>query len=106
MTRIEGAPEVLDDFDRFFEHLTGFEVAAVCGRLQEIFEAIQVLARRPWIGRPIAGGKRELAIGQGSLGCVALHQYLAEIDTALVLACARNARPVSNTGRQWAGSRG
>lgn len=68
MTRIEGAPEVLDDFDRFFEHLTGFEVAAVSGRLQEVFDVIQVLARSPWIDRSGARGKRELTIGQGSRG--------------------------------------
>ena len=86
MTRIELAPEVLDDFDRFFEPMTRFEVADVFGRLQEILDAVQVLTHSPLIGRPVAGGKRELVIGQGNRGYVALYRYLAEIDTAFVLA--------------------
>ena len=86
MTRIELAPEVLDDFDRFFEPMTRFEVADVFGRLQEILDAVQVLTHSPMIGRPVAGGKRELVIGRGNRGYVALYRYLAEIDTAFVLA--------------------
>ncbi|MBS0408162.1 MAG: type II toxin-antitoxin system RelE/ParE family toxin [Proteobacteria bacterium] len=86
MTRIELAPEVLDDFDRFFEPMTRFEVADVFGRLQEILDAVQVLTHSPLIGRPVAGGKRELVIGWGNRGYVALYRYLAEIDTAFVLA--------------------
>ena len=86
MTRIELAPEVLDDFDRFFEPMTRFEVADVFGRLQEILDAIQVLTHSPLIGRPVAGGQRELVIGQDSRGYIALYRYLAEIDTAFVLA--------------------
>ena len=86
MARIELAPEVLDDFDRFFEHMACFEVADVSGRLQDILDAIQVLTHSPMIGRPVAGGKRELVIGQGNRRYVALYRYLAEIDTAFVLA--------------------
>lgn len=86
MTRIEGAPEVLDDFDRFFEHMARFEVADVSGRLQDILDAIQVLTLSPLIGRPVAGGKWELVIGRGNRSYVALYRYLAEIDTAFVLA--------------------
>ncbi|MBN9407066.1 MAG: type II toxin-antitoxin system RelE/ParE family toxin [Burkholderiales bacterium] len=86
MTRIELAPEVLDDFDRFFEHMMRFEVVDVSGRLQEILDAIQVLTHSPLIGRPVAGGQRELVIGQGNRGYIALYRYLAEIDTAFVLA--------------------
>ena len=86
MTRIELAPEVLDDFDRFFEHMMRFEVADVSGRLQEILDAIQVLTHSPLIGRPVAGGQRELVIGQDNRGYIALYRYLAEIDTAFVLA--------------------
>jgi hypothetical protein len=38
------------------------------------------------IGRPVRGGKRELVIGHGSRGYVALYRYLPEIDVVLVLA--------------------
>ena len=91
MARIEAAPEVLDDFDRFFEHLTGFEVADVTSRLAEIVQAVDVLATSPLIGRPVEGGKRELVIGHGSHGYVALYRYLPEVDTVFLLAV-RNQR--------------
>ena len=91
MARIEAAPEVLDDFDRFFAHLTEFEVADVTSRLAEIVQAVDVLATSPLIGRPVEGGKRELVIGRGSHGYVALYRYVPEADTVFLLAV-RNQR--------------
>ncbi|HEY9063947.1 MAG TPA: type II toxin-antitoxin system RelE/ParE family toxin [Burkholderiaceae bacterium] len=86
MARIELAPEVLADFDRFFDHLAQFDVADVPDRIAQIIQAIDVLARSPLIGRPVKGGKRELVIGRGTRGYVALYRYVAEIDTVFVLA--------------------
>lgn len=86
MARIELAPEVLDDFDRFVDHLTQFEVADAPERVAEIVQAIQILATSPQIGRPVRGGRRELVIGQASRGYVALYRYVASVDTAFVLA--------------------
>ncbi len=74
MTRIEMAPEVFDDFDRFFDYIA------------EIVAAVQILATSPLIGRPVKGGKRELIIGRASRGYVALYRYVAPIDTVFVLA--------------------
>ena len=65
MTRIELAPEVFDDFDRFFEH---------------------IVTHSPQIGRPVKDGKRELIIGRAKRGYVALYRYVAAIDTVFVLA--------------------
>jgi plasmid stabilization system protein ParE len=86
VARIELAPEVLDDFDRFFEHMARFEAADAPERLQEILDAIQVLAHSPLIGRIVHGGMRELIIGRGSRGYIALYRYVAEIDAVFVLA--------------------
>lgn len=86
MAHIEAAPEVLDDFDRFFEHLTQFEIEDVPGRLAEILQAVDVLTTSPLIGRPAGGGKRELVIGRGSRGYVALYRYVTEADTVFLLA--------------------
>jgi toxin ParE1/3/4 len=86
MARIEAAPEVLGDFDRFFEHLTHFEVDDVRGRLAEILQAVEVLTTSPLIGRPVEGGMRELVIGHGSRGYVALYRYVTEADTVFLLA--------------------
>lgn len=86
MVRIELAPEVLDDIDRFIDHLEQHQVADVANRVGEILEAIQILSRSPLIGRPVTGGKRELIIGKGNRGCVALYRYLAGIETVFILA--------------------
>ena len=86
MARIELAPEVLDDFDRFFDHLARFEVDDAPGRIAEIIEAVQVLTHSPLIGREVQGGSRELVIGRGSRGYVALYRFVAVVDTAFVLA--------------------
>jgi len=86
MVRIELAPEVLDDIDRFIDHLEQHQVADVASRVGEILEAIQILSRSPLIGRAVAGGKRELVIGKGNRGYVALYRYLAGIETVFILA--------------------
>ncbi len=86
MTRIEIAPEVFDDFDRFFDYIAQFGVGSAPERIEEILQAVQVLATSPMIGRPVKGGKRELIIGRASRGYVALYRYVAAIDTVFVLA--------------------
>ena len=86
MARIELVPEVFDDFDRFFDHMAKFEVEDAPERIGEIVQAIQLLAHSPLIGRKIKGGKRELVIGQGIRGYVALYRFVADIDTVFVLA--------------------
>lgn len=86
MTRVELAPEVLEDFDRFFDHLARFEVVDAPARIAEIVQAIQILTHSPLIGWPVRGGKRDLVIGKDSRGYVALYRFLARIDTVFVLA--------------------
>ena len=86
MARIELAPEVFDDFDRFFHHRAQFDVDAAPERIGEIVQAVQILATSPLIGRPVKGGKRELVIGRASRGYVALYRYVADIDTVFLLA--------------------
>lgn len=66
MIRIELAPGVLDDIDRFLDHLVQHAVADMPGRVDELLEAIQVLAHSPMIGRPVKDGKRELVVGKGT----------------------------------------
>jgi plasmid stabilization system protein ParE len=91
MPRIQLAPEVLDDFDRFFDHLAKHGIPDTPERIGEIIEAIQLLAHSPLIGRKAKGGKRELVIGQASRGYVALYRYVSDVDTVFVLAI-RNQR--------------
>ena len=100
MARIEAATEVLEDFDRFFEHLTTFDAVDVANRLAEILQAVDVLASSPLIGRPVTGGLRELVIGRASRGYVALYRYVAGSGHR-VSAC----RQESARGRVRAGGR-
>ena len=86
MSRIEFAPEVMDDLDRIFEHLAQYDVEDAPSRIQDIIAAVAVLERNPLIGRPAHAEKRELVIGRRSRGYVALYRYVAEVDTVFVLA--------------------
>jgi plasmid stabilization system protein ParE len=87
MTRIELAPEVFDDFDRFFDYIIAqFDPGAAPQRIGEVLEAIQILTHSPLIGRPVKDGKRELVIGRATRGYVALFRYVAAIDTVFLLA--------------------
>ena len=86
MARIELAPEVLDDFERFLDHVGRFEITDGPERIAAIVQAIEVLTHSPLIGRPVKESKRELVIGRGSRGCVALYRFVARLDMVFVLA--------------------
>lgn len=86
MARVELAPEVSDDFDRIFDHLADHDLEHAVARVGEIIEALNVLETNPEIGRPAPRDKRELVIGRGSRGYIALYRYVPELDTAFVLA--------------------
>ena len=86
MAHIELAQEFADDMDRIANHLLCHEAMRAEDRLRGIFEAIQVLRDNPLIGRRTDKGKRELVIGRGAHGYVALYQYATPVDTVFVLA--------------------
>lgn len=86
MARIELAPEVLDDFDRILDHLAQYEAADAAERVAGIIGGLEVLTHSPEIGRRVRGGKRELVIGKGTRGYVALYRYVTSADTVFVLA--------------------
>lgn len=86
MTQVVLQEEVLEDFDRFLNHLLQHEVGNAAERIREITDALRVLETSPFIGRPTADGLRELVIGTGARGYVALYEYDPERDAAFVLA--------------------
>ena len=61
-------------------------VVATCERVGAIIEACGVLARHPLIGRRRRDDKRELLIGSGAKGYVALYRYVLENDLVVILA--------------------
>lgn len=86
MSAIELAEEVGEDFERILDHLLTYRVEHPDQRIRDIIEALDVLEHNPEIGRRVAAGKRELVIGRGSRGYVALYRYVEELDTVFVLA--------------------
>nr|WP_248287208.1 type II toxin-antitoxin system RelE/ParE family toxin [Massilia antarctica] len=53
--------------------------------LDLIDEAINILARHPFIGRPAETGLHELVISKGKSGYIALYNYDVKRDVVLVL---------------------
>lgn len=86
MSRIQLAPEVVDDFERILDHLAKYQIENRALRISEIIAAFDVLEHNPMIGRPAINDKRELVIGRDSHGYVALYRYLMEVDTVFILA--------------------
>ena len=86
MADVRLTPGVIDDLDRIVEHLQQHEVDAADARVAAIVSALDVLADNPLIGRPAGDDRRELLIGRGAQGYVALYRYLPVVDIALVLA--------------------
>lgn len=85
MSRLRYDAALLLDLRRVESHLRAHESVDIEGRLGEILDALALLATHPLIGRPASGALRELVIGQGSRGYVALYRFDALDDEVVVL---------------------
>lgn len=85
MSRLRYDAAFLHDLKRVDAHLRAREAADIEGRLGEILEALALLSTHPLIGRPAPGALRELVIGQGSRGYVALYRVDPLDDEVVVL---------------------
>lgn len=90
-TAIDGSPGALDDLGRILSHLIEHGVDDAAERVGDIVAALDVLVRNPMIGRPAESGMRELVIGRGSRGYVALYEYLA-VKALIRIAAVRGQR--------------
>lgn len=89
MSRIVLLPTVGEDFERIRVHLQqheSHESSDMGDRIAGIVGAIDVLADNPLIGRELEHGKRELVIGRGAHGYVALYRYVEAMDAVVILA--------------------
>lgn len=86
MAQIELAPKVADDIERILAHLAEHGISNAPERIGQIIQSIDILRHSPLIGRLVAGGKRELVIGRGVSGYIALYRYFEPADTVFVLA--------------------
>ena len=79
--RIEFAEDFEEDLDRIKEHLISHG-ADVEARIEEIFKALTILERNPYIGYEVEHGLRELVIGDKSRhrGYFALYDVYEDPD--------------------------
>jgi len=86
VTRVEFGQGANEDFDRILAHLVAYDAEDVEERIAQIVEACGLLARHPLIGRDRPDQKRELIIGSGARGYVALYRFVEESNLVLILA--------------------
>ncbi len=86
MPRVELAPGVLDDFDRIVDHLVDHGAADAPSAVADVMAALRLLADHPDIGRRLRGHLRELVIGEGARGYLALYRHLPALGLLVVLA--------------------
>lgn len=86
MSRIDFSNRARADLDRILDHLVEHGVEDAVERVVDIIAALDVLTRNPLIGRPAGQRMRELVIGRGSRGYVALYEFRAELDVVRVAA--------------------
>jgi len=67
--------EALQDLERVVAHLLAAGSDGAPEAADSIAAAVSVLARHPRIGRRVRGPLRELVIGHGATGYLALYRY-------------------------------
>lgn len=85
MTTVHYARAALEDLERFVSFLVEHTAQDATRRVNTLITSIDVLAVSPEIGRPVSEGRRELVIGQGATGFVALYRYDVDEDEVHVL---------------------
>lgn len=79
------AEEAIDDLERLAEFLLKSLPDAAEKTTELILSALDVLCAHPEIGRPVEAGLRELVISRGRTGYLALYEYDARHDVAVIL---------------------
>jgi toxin ParE1/3/4 len=86
LAKIFFADDVALDFQRIVIHLREHASADGTERLDGLKMAVDVLIANPLIGRPCGDGLRELVIGRGMRGYIALYDYDERTDLVRILA--------------------
>lgn len=83
---VEFAPRVSEDFERIREHLLQTGASDIEARFDSIVDACAILEQHPLIGRRVQDEWRELVIGKGMWGYLALYRYEPEVDLVMIVA--------------------
>ena len=86
MAELVFGERALTDLERVFEFLAAHNPTLAAEAARLIVDATHILERHPRIGRAVRGELRELVIGQGRSGYVALYRYRAALDRVEILA--------------------
>lgn len=86
MNEVQFTERALNDIERLSDFLLRNDPAAALATVGIIFDAIDILAHSPEIGRKVRAGNRELVISRGSSGYLALYRFLSIQQRVLVLA--------------------
>lgn len=86
MARVEFLPSVNEELRRIISPLEQHQAEHVHPCLGEIVSASNALTDSPLIGRLTRRDLRELVIGRGASGYIALYLYVTALDTVFVLA--------------------
>jgi plasmid stabilization system protein ParE len=86
MAKISFSSQSIRDLEHISDFLSEMGPEVQLEALDLIDEAINILARHPFIGRPAEAGLRELVISHGKTGYVALYSHEPMQDTVLILA--------------------
>ncbi len=78
--------QALLDLERLSDFLMETDPQAAQNTAVLIFDALEILAQHPEIGRKVRFGQRELVISRGRTGYLALYRFLPHLDRILVLA--------------------
>ncbi|MDZ7936985.1 MAG: type II toxin-antitoxin system RelE/ParE family toxin [Rhodoferax sp.] len=86
MTELVYSAQALADLERLSDFLLETDPQAARDTATLIFDALEILAQHPEIGRKVRFGQRELVISRGRTGYLALYRFLPHLDRILVLA--------------------
>ena len=86
MAAVTYSARALADLDRLFDFLAAENPNAAGAAAAVIVDAVTILERHAYIGRPVRGRLRELVISYGRTGYVALYRVAARGDRVEILA--------------------
>ena len=86
MATLSYSSRAVADLERLADFLVEADPQAATETLDLIGEAIGLLVRHPFVGRPLSDGLRELIISRGKTGYVALYSVEHAEDAVLILA--------------------
>lgn len=97
MATVRLSARAVAHLERIFELLAERDPGRALQTVQQIREAILILARHPLLGRPAEDGRRELVVSHGRNAYLALYRRYPADDAVLVLAI-RHAREAGYPG--------